>query len=85
MVRERAKTELEQLLDETRGHGWRKWLAAELGVSRVALHKWITGRAPWPEDRVVQVCVVLGVERDGLFEEVVTGGEGPAEGVRAEV
>lgn len=68
-VVEREKTDLERLLDETRGHGWRNWLAGELGVSRAVLHRWISGRKPWPEARVVQLCALLGIERDDLFEE----------------
>lgn len=67
-IRERERTELERRLDEERGHGWRKWLAEAMGVSRVALHKWITGRAPWPPGRRDQVCELTGFAYGDIFE-----------------
>jgi hypothetical protein len=75
-VRKREQTELERKMDEVRGHGWRKWLAAELAVSRIALDKWITGKAPWPAGRPEQVCALLGVEMADYFEEGRNGAEG---------
>lgn len=36
-------------------------LAVEMGVARQCLHRWKTGRKPWPPARVKQVARVLGV------------------------
>lgn len=52
-----------------RGHGARRWLAAEMGVSRQALDRWMAGRAPWPERRKAQAAELLGIDRAELFEE----------------
>lgn len=44
-------------------------LAARMGVARQTLHKWMTGKRPWPADRKSQAAVLLGVPRAELFEE----------------
>lgn len=43
-------------------------LAAAMGVSRQALHRWMSGRRPWPADRVTQAAVLLGIDRAEITE-----------------
>ena len=50
--------------------GWtRIALATEMGVSREVLHRWLTGRAPWPAARLTQAAGLLGVEESALTVE----------------
>lgn len=66
------ESRVEQLLRE-RGRT-REWLAGELGVSRQVLHRWISGRAPWPVDRKTQVAQLLGADEPELFQGNIPGG-----------
>lgn len=70
-----SESRVEQVLRE-RGKT-RQWLADELGVSRQVLHRWITGRAPWPAqpvDRKAQVAQLLGADKPELFQGNIPGG-----------
>ena len=41
-------------------------LAAELGVSRMSVWRWLTGREPWPAARLSAAAALLGVEESTL-------------------
>lgn len=72
---ERTETRLERVLGERtcKSCGRPVWtrdrLAAAMGVSRQALHNWMSGKRPWPADRRTQVAALLKLDRDWLFEE----------------
>ena len=54
-----------------RGAGWHMTrLAAEMGVARAVLHRWVSGQKPWPEARKAQLAAVFGLDQSELFEEV---------------
>lgn len=46
------------------------WLAAQLGVSRQALQRWLSGREPMPRERAQAAAQVLGVPIEEISEGV---------------
>ena len=59
---------------ETRGIT-RVQLADAMGVSTMAVHKWVSGQAYPSADKLPQLARVLGCSIDELFDDRPPGGE----------
>ena len=64
---------------ETRGIT-RVQLADAMGVSTMAVHKWVSGQAYPSADKLPQLARVLGCSIDELFDDRPPGGRGEAAG-----